>query len=250
MSGTGAPPARQAWEAMAAGPRVRLKGSRVGPVRQLHRLRQARTGRRDLGRVPSRRLDGDGAVAAVLAFRPSDSPPKPSLRSRPSTAKPVVPAPKSRPGPRSTAPAQSSADSWRWSASPGIAESGTAGTAPAHGGPLTRYQRGGRTTAVLSVYPVYPHTGLALSTGPARTRLRRRPGAVARAVRRARAGARPLSGATTQRCDNCPAPPRPGIRSWARRADRACRLARRRSRRMARAVLLGIETTPSRWFQT
>lgn len=33
-------------------------------------------------------------------------------------------------------------------------------------------------------------------------------------------------------------------------ARRACRRARRRSRRRARAALLGLETTPLRWFHT
>lgn len=56
--------------------------------------------------------------------------------------------------------------------------------------------------------------------------------------------------ATPHEWDSCPAPPRLRIRSWARTAARACRRARRLSRRRARAVLLGMDTTPWRWFQT
>lgn len=54
----------------------------------------------------------------------------------------------------------------------------------------------------------------------------------------------------TQECDNRPVPPRRPIRSCARSASRASCRARRRSRRRERAVLLGAETTPLRWFQT
>lgn len=60
----------------------------------------------------------------------------------------------------------------------------------------------------------------------------------------------PYPAAMSHEWDNCPVPPRRRIRPCARSAARSCRRVRRRSRRKARAVLLGMDTTPWRWFQT
>lgn len=60
----------------------------------------------------------------------------------------------------------------------------------------------------------------------------------------------PRESAPAYEWDSRPAPPRPVIRSWSRRAARSRRRADRRSRRSDRAVLLGSDTTPYRWFHT
>lgn len=67
--------------------------------------------------------------------------------------------------------------------------------------------------------------------------------------RRQATGAEDDRGGDRQARESLPSPRR-RIRASPRSLDRAARLAIRRSRRIRRAVLLGTETTPLRWFHT